>query len=533
MKANYDISRAALAAIFSLTLLVGCGDPGAPADADSDDVVEAGGLLQALDLMQGGVDLVELDPEVDRYVVDVSVLVTAVTLRAVAADAGTAIRASVDGQPLPLFDDEGSVRLTGSPTTVEVAAVSGERIERYAIEISRGEQPLTETYVKAPRPEADARFGQAVAVDGDTLVVGAFDGTAVFVYTEDRGEWRSSAKLRGDNTQADESFGASVAIDGDTVVIGAPGDSSGVPVSGAVHVFVRTGSAWVQQATIKSVAPEIRAQFGASVDISGNTIVVGAPGEAGVAGGAYTFSRVGSEWLFQGALASELELRAGDAFGHAVAIENDVAVVTAPGNSFMDRDGNKFPDSGAAYVFTRVGQVWSYAEALKGYYDGLFERSPRANGAFGTSVDILEDAVVVGASGEGRVYIIELGEGSLVSRTESMSSPGSDDEDGFGASVSADGDFLVVGASGDDRGDPGLYGNDAVDSGAVFLYSRVSGAWAIEGYLKASNQDASDRFFGAAVDGGTLAVGATGEDGDGADLNDDSVVDSGAVYVFR
>jgi len=533
MKSNSKIYRTALAAALSLTLFSGCGDPGGKPSADGADVSEAGSLVRTLDLMHGGRSLIDFDGSLDGYVVDVSVLATEVTLRAVAAEAGTAIRASVDGQPLPLFDDEGSVRLTGDPTMVEVAAVSGERIERYTIEIYRGEQPLAETYLKAPRPEADARFGRAVAIDGDTLVVGAFDGTAVFVYTENEGEWVSSAKLRGDNTQPDESFGASVAIDGDTVVIGAPGDSSEVPVSGAVHVFVRTGSAWAQQATIKSVAPEIRAQFGASVDISGDTIVVGAPGEDGVAGAAYAFSRVGTEWLFQGALGSEFRLHAGDAFGHAVAIDGDVAVVTAPGNGFMDRSGNKFPDSGAAYVFTRVGQVWSYAEWLRGYYDGVFEQSPRANGAFGTSVDILDDAVVVGASGEGRVYIIELREGSLGERTLSMSSPGSDDEDGFGASVSADGDCLVVGASGDDRGDPGLYGNDAVDSGAVFLYSKVSGTWALEGYLKASNQDANDRFFGVAVDGGTLAVGATGEDGDGTDPADDSVENSGAVYVFR
>jgi len=533
MKAISEISRAALAALFSLALLVGCGDPGAPADADSDDVVEAGALLRTLDLMQGGVDLVDLDPEVDWYLVDVSLLVTSVTLRAVAADSGTAIRATVDGQALPLFDDESSVPLAGNPTTIEVAAVAGERIERYTIEIHRGERPLSETYVKAPVPEADAEFGRSVAVSGDTLVVGAAEGTAVFVYAENGGEWRSTATLRGDNTQPGESFGASVAIDDDTVVVGAPGESTGGLASGAVYVFVRTDSGWAQQAMIKSIAPAIRAQFGASVDISGDTVVIGAPGEAGVGGGAYAFSRVGSEWLFQGALASELTLRGGDAFGHAVAIEDDVAVVTAPGNSFMDRYGNKFPDSGAAYVFTRVGQVWTYAEGLKGYYDGVFEQSPRANGAFGTSVDILEDAVVIGAAGEGRAYIIELGEGSLVDRTVSMSSPGSDDEDGFGASVSADGDFLVVGASGDDRGDPGLYGADALDSGAVFLYSKASGAWALEGFLKASNLDANDRFFDAVIDGNTIAVAAVGEDGDGTDPADDSVENSGAVYVFR
>jgi len=67
----------------------------------------------------------------------------------------------------------------------------------------------------------------------------------------------------------------------------------------------------------------------------------------------------------------------------------------------------------------------------------------------------------------------------------------------------------------------------------VFLYSKASGAWALEGFLKASNLDANDRFFDAVIDGNTIAVAAVGEDGDGTDPADDSVENSGAVYVFR
>jgi hypothetical protein len=281
------------------------------------------------------------------------------------------------------------------------------------------------------------------------------------------------------------------------------------------------------------VSPEIRASFGAAVDLDGNTIVVGAPGESGVSGAAYVFSRVDSDWLFQGRLEPEFAPGAGDAFGQAVAVRGDTIAVTAPGDDFRDREDNRFINSGAAYVFRRLGQVWSADERLQGYYDGSFESSPRDDARFGSSVDLLEGAVAVGAAGEGRAYIIILDEGGLRARTTSFSAPGSTDVGGFGASVSAAGNFVAVGADRDNRREGDFYGEAGPESGGVYLFTNILGDWVLGGYFVSSNADADDRFGSVVLDGDTIAVGAPGEDGNGTTLGDNSLLNSGAVYVFR
>lgn len=256
------------------------------------------------------------------------------------------------------------------------------------------------------------------------------------------------------------------------------------------------------------------------------------------------FSFANGRWTFRARFGRDVEPRSGDLFGHAVAINGDIAVVSAPGCDFMDRredrdgatdpnarpEGVEYPNIGAAHVYRRVGQVWSHVEMLTAH--AALAQPPLPETAFGTSVDLAGNRVFVGAAGQERAYVIDLA-GSLADRTVSMTSPGNFTDDGFGSSIAATRDVLVVGANLDDRGDPGPFGQDARDSGAAFVYTQSYGEWILAGYLKASNLGASDRFSEVAVDGDTLVVGAPGEDGDGTDLSDDSAENAGAVYVFR
>jgi hypothetical protein len=146
-----------------------------------------------------------------------------------------------------------------------------------------------------------------VAISGETVVVGAYgedsnatsingnqvdnsanDSGAVYVFVRTGGIWSQQAYLKASNAEADDQFGWSVAISGDTVVVGAKdeaSDSSGVNAdgnnnlaywAGAAYVFVRTGGIWSQQAYLKASNPGGFAQFGYSVAISGDTVVVGA-----------------------------------------------------------------------------------------------------------------------------------------------------------------------------------------------------------------------------------------------------------------
>ena len=151
-------------------------------------------------------------------------------------------------------------------------------------------------------------------MSGDTVVVGAYkedssttgvnstpnesatDAGAAYVFVRSGATWTQQAYLKASNTQAGDYFGGSVAVSGDTIIVGATGeDSSTTGVnstpnesatdSGAVYVFTRSGTTWSQQAYLKASNTDAEDQFGASVAIDGDTVVVGAPQESSKAAG--------------------------------------------------------------------------------------------------------------------------------------------------------------------------------------------------------------------------------------------------------
>jgi hypothetical protein len=161
-------------------------------------------------------------------------------------------------------------------------------------------------YIKASNTGVTDQFGWAVALDGDTLVVAApqedssavgvnssqfADASAsenhgaVYVFVRSEGVWLQQAYLKPNVHDALDNFGHSVAISGNTIVVGAPGEDSGnrspadesLPGSGAAHVFVRDGATWTQQAYLKASTIGANANFGSSVAVSGDTLAVGAP----------------------------------------------------------------------------------------------------------------------------------------------------------------------------------------------------------------------------------------------------------------
>ena len=161
-------------------------------------------------------------------------------------------------------------------------------------------------WLKPTNPDPEDYFGQSVAADGDTLVIGApgEDSSttgvnsppnnlaqaagAVYVFGLTGGTWMEQAYLKASNTDSIDQFGYSVAIDGDTIVVGAPGEDSygfdptnnNVESAGAVYVFIRDGATWTEQAYLK-LPPGQNGRnfaFGKTVAVDGDTLVVGAPG---------------------------------------------------------------------------------------------------------------------------------------------------------------------------------------------------------------------------------------------------------------
>jgi len=195
-------------------------------------------------------------------------------------------------------------------------------------------------------------FGISVAIMGDTIMVGAYndddngtDSGSLYVFTRTGTTWTQQAKLTASDGAANDRFGTSVAIDGDTIVVGASGDDDNGSASGSARVFIRTGTTWMEQAKLTASDGLVGDEFGISVAILGDTIVVGANSFGTGSGSAYLFMRTGTTWTQQAQLAAS-DATFDNEFGVGVAIDADTIVVGAY-NADNDNDIN----SGSAYVY--------------------------------------------------------------------------------------------------------------------------------------------------------------------------------------
>jgi hypothetical protein len=469
-------------------------------------------------------------------------------------------------------------------------------------------------YVKASNTNGGDEFGYSVALaaDGNTLAVGAYtedsaatgvngnqtdnsatDSGAVYIFTRNGGIWNQQAYLKASNADVSalSLFGYSVALsaDGNTLAVGAPSEDSGAtgvngnqrngaaPDSGAVYVFSRNGTAWSQQAYVKASNTDTGDWFGISVALSGdgNTLAAGAYGEDSAAtgvngnqadnsaldsGAVYIFTRSGTTWSQQAYIKAS-NANEGDSAGNAVALSadgNTLAIGAYGEDSNGNPTDNSMLDSGAVYVFTRTGNIWSQQAYIKasnagdsdwfGYSIALAaDGNTLAVGAYG------EDSAAAGVNGNqgdnsagesGAVYVYTRNGGGWSQQAyikASNASPG----DWFGTSLAlaADGNTLMVGAAGEDSAAAGINGNQvdnsATDSGAVYIFTRNGGAWSQQAYIKAPNPDTNDWFGMSAAlsaDGNTLAVGASREDSGATGMNgnqtNNAATSSGAVYLY-
>ena len=363
------------------------------------------------------------------------------------------------------------------------------------------------------------RFGAAIAISGDTAIVGAYDDDeasenagAAYVFVRNEEDWLLQAKLMALDAAPFEAFGLSVGISGDTAIVSASGDGDGGCSSpGTVYVFVRSGEEWNQQARIANPTPTDDDHFGAPAAISGDTAIIGSRGEdieARNAGAAYIFVRSGEEWTEQARIAAH-DAEEYDWFGSAVAISNDTAVVG---------HRNWGANSGMVYVFERSGETWPLQGQITGreIVDGDF---------FGNSVAISGDTIVAGADahrhgglfGSGAAYVFERNEGSWNQRAELIAHDAAEHRE-FGCSVAISGDRIVVGDVGDDH--------EGFNTGSAYVFARGEEVWSERSKLVAHDA-AAGAFFGSAVaiSGNTAIVSAQWDDIRGEDY--------GSVYVFR
>ena len=212
-------------------------------------------------------------------------------------------------------------------------------------------------------------FGTSVALSGDTLVVGAS------VYVRSGGTWSLQQVLQANDAQQGDHFGSSVAISGDTIVVGSSETifGTGTFKGTAAYVFKRQGTTWSQQQ--KLIGDTDTAGFGTSVAVSGETIVIGAPGARNSQGTAYIYEQRDGTWVRQQELLPDNSASA-NWFGYSVAISGETIVVGSAG-------------AGAAYVFARQGDLWMLQQKLTAS-DG------RKGYSFGFPVAISDDLIAVG-----------------------------------------------------------------------------------------------------------------------------------------
>ncbi len=410
-----------------------------------------------------------------------------------------------------------------------------------------------------------ARFVPTVATAPHALRLVVEETAARYPLTID--PIAQQAYLKASNTEANDYFGYSVAVSGDTVVIGAPfedSNASGVGGnqaanssinSGAAYVFTRSGATWTQQAYLKASNTGAGDEFGFTVAVSGDTVVVGAFAEASNAtgvggsqtdnslvhsGAAYVFTRSGAAWTQQAYLKAS-NTGASDVFGYSVAVAGSTVVVGAFGEASNatgvggTQTDNSLAQSGAAYIFTRSGTTWTQQAYLKASNTGAGDK-------FGIAVAMAGDTVVVGApyedgsaSDSGASYVFSRS-GTTWTPQARLKASNVGASDLFGKSVAVSGDTAVVGAYQEDSNATGVGGsqsnNSAADSGAAYVFTRSVTTWTQQAYLKASNTGDGDQFGGSvAVSGDTVVVGAGHEDSNAAQA-DNIATDSGATYVF-
>lgn len=470
-----------------------------------------------------------------------------------------------------------------------------------------------ESYLKAPNAEIADVFGTSLALSDQTLVVGATgeDGNnnsfsnsgAAYVYRYLDNQWVFDGYLKAPNVGSLDAFGISVGVSGNTVVVGAPNeDNSQTTIthgssiseiftssnSGAAYVFVREEEGWIPQAYLRAPNQGAEDQFGGSVAVSGDRIVVGASRESssettisngtsitetGVnanSGAAYVFKRTTGVWELEAYLkasnAGQLDL-----FGSAVTLFGDTIVVGAHQEDNAQTtitDGTEVTESelkgnsGAVYVFRNENSQWIQEAYLKAPNSG-------ANDYFGYSVGSSAETIIVGAYLEDSNQAT-VTNGSEVSENNSLSNTGAayvfkrtgstwalesylkasnrSGNDWFGQSVSASGDLVVVGSFAEDNAQASItYGSTITEvapfneSGAAYIFKRNANQWRQEAYLKAPNVETSDR-FGNVVSASQdrVAIGAHTEGNAQTTVTNGEIVSesaqalqSGAVYIFK
>jgi hypothetical protein len=369
--------------------------------------------------------------------------------------------------------------------------------------------------VSNPTPEAYENFGGAVAIYGDTLVIGAkndntaaADAGSVYVYIKVNNTWELQQTINNPSPVLEDYFGSSVDIHKDTIIIGSYGDDTGgTNRVGAAFIYTRSGTTWTLQQEINNPTPVDIDHFSNSVSLYEDTVAIGALFEdtgASAAGSVYIYTRSGVTWTLQQEINNPSPV-INDQFGYSVSLFRDTVAISA-----NLKEVSAISDAGAAYVYTRTGGVWTLEQTIE-------NPSPVASDRFGNSISLYEDTIAVGSTpltaNTEKIWVYSR-IGTTWTLDKEIETPiPITDEIGFGKIVKVHQDTVIA---------SGVW-NDA--SGAVYIFSRDEGNWNYIDMFKNPTPNGSEGFAASlALYDDTILVGAN--------QTDTSLLDVGSAYIY-
>ncbi|MEY2806740.1 MAG: hypothetical protein RIR65_1157 [Planctomycetota bacterium] len=560
--------------------LVACGGGGSPqagaGQVDNLEILDLG--LPAEATLVGA-----FDPLADEYRLRLPFLGDTLALRPIYANPGAVSTGTIGLQDAGFGELEALVAEGDNEFefSASLAATGEQRSVRVVVQRAFAAQVRHANTLKSDVARTGDGIGAAVATEGGLLVVGApkedlqqgsttlADAGAVYLFERSGDSWTQVARLQAPAPGADDFFGTSVAVAGEVLVVGAPGeDGAGAAVDplvdegaldcGAAYIFRRIDGTWTPTHYLKPDAPGLRntRAFGTAVKIVGQTIAVGAPQEgtrlatggflvpAARAGAVYTFVEEGAELRFAQRLQAPDAAVAAD-YGMALAGSGARLAIGAPG-----ADAQR----GKVYLMARTSSLAGFELQSE-----IVAPNASIQDAFGRSLDLSADRLVIGAPGEdsgaegvggdqldesaqnsGAAYVYEV-KGQFLLFEAYIKGLSNTAGARFGASVALANDIVCVGAPLDIGAAFGEETNGIVPIapiGSVFTYTRREGAFTAAGAMRAANPHAGAQ-FGASVAIGAddIVVGSPEERSFGAGIDGSSVVvggpGRGAVLAFR
>lgn len=354
------------------------------------------------------------------------------------------------------------------------------------------------------------RFGRSVSIDNNRALIGAdnFNGHGVVFVLDFNGvTWQQTAVLIADDFAQFDSFGISVSLDGDRAVIGANRDDDNGNNSGSAYVFDFIGSSWSQSAKLKANDAMPDDEFGRSLSLHGNRVLIGShrdDNNNGInAGSVYIFDKIASNWSQTVKLIPSNPLDKN--FSQSLSSSQNRVLIGSSTN-----DG-----SGAAYIFDLVSNSWQ--ETIR-----LVANDASPGVAFGLSVSLDNNRALIGArfdgvntDSAGSAYIFDL-VGNNWMQTAKLIATDGEPLDNFGKTVSLSGDTALIGSY-----------NHNLDLGSVYVFDLNASLWTQTTQLNASDGFSGDSFGASSItlSDNQIFIGAV--------LDNDNDKDSGSVYDFR